>query len=272
MASIGSGRANSLIGREAVLACDGRERRRLHQIGRHLDGGEFRNVGVVRHEAQHAGKPDAGAEPVDQRGEILRVVGGIEAGLLRRERLRNHDRKPDHVEAEAGIVRIADSGEALREQAADERGVADRPAGRRREAQHVAVEPEQHDLDEARAFAVLLEPGAQAVAQPLDGAEHVAFERDRLGKALLGDVARQRLARRDRFLVHAQGLVETQDQLGPEAGGERRTGASQEIGNVFQADLSQQGHDLGRKPQRRERQGRQGLARLARRHDETSAE
>src|SRR5262249_49452094 len=149
--------------------------------------------------------------------------GGIEAGLYRRERIRNDDREPDHVEAEAGVVRIADRGEALRKQAADERGIADRAAGGRRDAQHLAIEPEQNDLDEARAFAVLLEPGFQPLGQPLDGAENVALERDRLGKALLGHVARQRLARRDRLFVHAQSLVETQDQLGAEPGGERRT-------------------------------------------------
>src|SRR5262249_44066607 len=105
----------------------------------------------------------------------------------------------------------------------------------------------QHGLDEPGAFAMLLEPAVEPVAEPLDGAEHVAFERDRIGEALLGDAARQWLARRDRFPVDAYGLIEPPHQRRAEARRERRTRAVEEIGNVLEADLRQQGHDFGRK-------------------------
>src|SRR5262245_32964821 len=98
---------------------------------------------------------------------------------------------------------------------------------------------------------MLLEPAVKPVAAPWEGAQHVTFERDRIGEALLGDVARQGLARRDRFLVVAPALIEPPHQLRPEARGEHGPRAVEEIGNVLEAALRQQGHDFGHKAQDR---------------------
>ena len=177
-------------------------------VGPHLDRGEFRNMRVVRRDAQHATKAEACAEPVDQLGELFPVVGRAGAGnacaksgLHVIEPLRDDDREADHVETEAGIVLVAERGQALGEQAAHQCGGADRPAGGGREPQHLPVDPEQGDFEEPRPFAVLRQRALDALSEPPDGAAHVALERDRIGEALLGDVAGQGPTRRNRLVV-----------------------------------------------------------------------
>ena len=55
------------------------------------------------------------------------------------------------------------------------------------DAKHLAVGAEQRGLQQPRAFAAPLQQCAELCGELLDGAEHVALERDRLGEALLGD-------------------------------------------------------------------------------------
>ena len=70
---------------------------------------------------------------------------------------------------------------------ADARRIAQRLARADLDAEHLSVGAEQRGLQQPRAFAALLEQCAELCGEPLDGAEHVALERDRLGEALLGD-------------------------------------------------------------------------------------
>ena len=93
--------------------------------------------------------------------------------------------------------------------------------------------------------------------QPLDDGEHVLLARDRLGEALLGDIGRDRQARRERLVLAAERAVELAQQVGAEAGGERRARQVDDVADALQADARQRRDRLGRQPQRRERQRRE---------------
>ena len=76
--------------------------------------------------------------------------------------------------------------EAVGEQPADARRIAQRRGGADLEALHLAVGAEQRDLQQPRALAVPLQHAVELARQLLDGAEHVLLAADRLGEALLG--------------------------------------------------------------------------------------
>ena len=167
------------------------------------DDGEFGNVRVLRHEARHAAQAKARAEPIDKMREIGRL-GCRQSGLHRIEPLRHQRGKPHHVEAEAGIAFVAQRRQPIGEQPADARGIAQRRAGADLDALHLAVGAKQRDLQLPRPFAAAFQDARKFARQMLDGGKHVAFKRDRLGEALLGDIARHRQARRDRLVFNAQ--------------------------------------------------------------------
>src|SRR5215831_18096660 len=95
-----------------------------------------------------------------------------------------------------------------------------------------------------------LEPGRE----PLDAREHILLARDRLVKALLRDIARDRQTRGQRFVFAAKGAVELAQELGAEAGGERRARQVEDVADAFQADPRQRGDRLVRQAQRGEGQ------------------
>ena len=131
------------------------------------------------HQAGDAAQAEAGAEAVDEMGE-LGVVGRAVAARARLHRLaalRDERGEPHHVEAEAGIAGVADRGEPVGEQAGDAGGVAQRRAGADLDAVDLVVGAEQRDLQQPRAVLAPLHGGAELGGEPRDGAEHVAFER-----------------------------------------------------------------------------------------------
>ena len=102
--------------------------------------------------------------------------------------------------------------------------------------------------------------------EPGDGAEHVAFEPDRIGEALLGHIGRQRQARRDRLVLPAERLVDAADEDFAEPGGERRARQVDEIADTPEADFGERLDRLRREAQRRRRQRRERRPHLLRRH------
>ena len=101
----------------------------------------------------------------------------------------------------------------------------------------------------------------------LDGAEHVALERDRFGEALLRDRGRDRQARRDRLVVAAERLIDAAHELRAEARRERRARAVEHVGDALQADLRERFDGFGGEAQRGEGEGREDISLIARRND-----
>src|SRR6476619_5635136 len=119
--------------------------------------------------------------------ELRRMIGLGKSGLRRIDPLSDERCQPQHVVAEARIDLVADDAELVGEQMADARRLAQRLAGADLNAKYLAVRAKQRRLQQARAFAAPLQKGAEFRRKLLDSAEHIAFERDRLGEALLGD-------------------------------------------------------------------------------------
>ena len=76
--------------------------------------------------------------------------------------------------------------------------------------------------------------------------EHVLLARDRLGKALLGRIGRNRRARLQRLGLSAERAVELEQELGPEPGGERRARQIDEIADAFEADAWERRNQVAR--------------------------
>ncbi len=173
-------------------------------------------------EPRDAAQAEARAEPVDQMRQLNRVVGCGEPGLRRFVPLGDERRETQHIEAEARIELVADHAEPVGEQMADARGIAQRLAGADLDAEDLSVGAEQRGLQQPRAFAAPLQQGTQFSGELLDGAEHIAFERDRLGEALLRDCGGDRQTRCDRLVVAAERLIDAAHELRAEARRERR--------------------------------------------------
>ena len=193
---------------------------------------EFRNMRVVRHDAQHAAKADAGGEPVDQPGELFPVIGRAGVGnAYAKSGL--HGIEPLRDETERRIMSKPKPGSCSSPSAVRRSANRRRISAASRIARLVAAEsrstlPSTRNSTTSTSRApspCCSSVRSRRLAEPLDGAEHVALERDRIGEALLGDVARQGPARRDRLVVAPQGLVETPDQLGRRTGRRARRAA-----------------------------------------------
>src|SRR5262249_34693231 len=90
--------------------------------------------------------------------------------------------------------------------------------------------------------------------EPLDAREHILLARDRLVKALLRDIARDRQTRGQRFVFAAKRAVELAQELGAEAGGERRARQGEGGADGVPAGPRQRGDRLVRQAQRGEGQ------------------
>jgi hypothetical protein len=204
-------------------------------------------------------------------GALAFAVGGGapgmgEHGLHGFAPLGDEGGEPHHVEAEAGIAGLADGGEPVGEQAGDAGGLAQRRAGADLDPVHLVVGAKQRDLQEPCAVLAPFHGGAEPPGEPGDGAEHVAFEPDRIGEALLGHIGRQWQARRDRLVQPAERLIDAADEDFAEPCGQRRARQIDEIADLSEADFGERLDRLREKPQRRRREGCQGRAHLLRRH------
>ena len=141
VASIGSGRSNSRIGRTGAeglgLTQDQTEDGSSDGIcsafsasgagtAATANSGICVSCGTSRVTPAQA---EARAEPIDQMRQFFGVIGRGQSGLHRIATLGDERREPHHVEAEAGIAGIAEDGEPLGERAADAGG--SRAAARR---------------------------------------------------------------------------------------------------------------------------------------------
>ena len=73
---------------------------------------------------------------------------------------------------------------------------------------HGAIGAEQRHLEQPSALAAPLQHRPKPATELLDGAEHIVFARDRLGKALLGHGHGNRQARRDWLLDKTERLID----------------------------------------------------------------
>ena len=256
-------------------------------MGRQGNDGEFRDMGVLLHQAGDAVQSEAGAEAVDEMGERSIVVGVTESvlqesvsyapalrkpALHRLAALRDQCGETHHVEAEAGIAGLSDHGQAVGKQVRDADRIAHRCAGTDLDAVDLVVGAEQRDLQKSRAVLAPLHGGAKLGGEPHDGAEHVAFKADRIGESLLGHIGRHRPSRRDRLVFPPERLIEAADKDFAEPGGERCARQVNDIGDALEAELGERLDGFGRKPQGRHRQRHEGVANPARRHQGRAAE
>ena len=170
---------------------------------------------------------------------------------LRGHRLGDEHAEPGEIEAEAGIERVGELVEPLAEQRANAGGIADGARGRNRAPAHHAVGAEQDELDPPRALAAAFQHGFEARREFFDDAEHVLLARDRLGKALLGRIGRNRRARLQGLGLPAERAVELEQKLRAEPRGERRARQIDEIADAFQADAGERRNQVARQTQRR---------------------
>ena len=220
----------------------------------------------MRHQPDHPPQAETRAQSIDQMRELGVLIQRRKAGLRWVETLGHQGREPQHVETEPGIAGIAQHGETVGKQTAHALGIAHRRTGAEFDAMHGAVGAEQRDLKKPRPLPAPLEQPIEIARKLLDGAEHVGFKRDRIGKTALHQRGRDRQTRLDRLILAAERLVDPADELNPETGGERGARTLQHIADVLEPDLRQRIDDLGRKSQRGERQRRERCAHLGRRH------
>jgi hypothetical protein len=122
------------------------------------------------------------------------------------------------------------------------------------------------NLQQPRAILALLHDGAKPLGETPDCAEHVAFERDRIGEALLGHISGDRQVRRDRLIFPPERLVEAADQKFAEAGGEGRARQVDEIADALESEFDERLDGFGRKAQGRDREREKRFAHGFRRH------
>ena len=234
-------------------------------------------MGVLLDEAGDAVEAEAGAEAVDEMGEF-RIVASPESAL-----------------AEAGLHRLAAldvTRAASRTMSKPKPGsqaspiAASRSANRRAMLGGIAHRRGGADLDAI--YLVSVRNSATCIsrapswrcsmaapscsASRADCAEHVAFERDRIGESLLGHIGRHRQARRDRLVFPPERLVEAADQKFAEPGGERGARQVDEIGDALEAEFGERLDGLGRKAQGRRPAAAEALrASRSRRHQRRRA-
>ena len=282
MASIGSGRRNSRIGRAGrqpaasakasvedwakdwakIVAGDvGRPALAFAGILRRGGGGdgEFRRMGGVEGEPGHAPDAEPRAKPVDEIGEIGRralVLPDVEAiGLILVLALDFERGEADDVKAIAGVEGRAVIGgarglEAFAKQPRDGGRFAQGPARGRLKTHDRAIDAKQAGLEPPRAFAMAREQAAEILRQRLDRGFDILALRQSIEEAPLGHEGRRLEARRDGRFRKAQQSVEARIKRGPATGGDGRAGAHQDIADAAQAGLGE-----GFQRRRIERQG-----------------
>ena len=99
--------------------------------------------------------------------------------------------------------------------------VAHRSRGAGGDALDRAIGPEEGKLEASRAVAARCQRRLESRREPLDAREHVLLPRNRLVKALLRDIGRDRQTRGQRLVFAAERAVELAQEIGTEAGGKR---------------------------------------------------
>src|SRR5260221_13234391 len=99
-----------------------------------------------------------------------------------------------------------------------------------------AIGAEEDKLEAPRPLAARCQRRLEPRREPLDAREHILLARDRLVKALLRDIARDRQTRGERFVFAAKRAVELAQEIGAEAGDERGARQGAEVAHAVQAD------------------------------------
>ena len=169
----------------------------------------FRDMGVLRQMHDHALATDPRGDAVDQFGQFVIVMHiGIEIVLLLHYDFGAAGREPDQIEAETGIERIAQGIEPLAKQPVDDCALGHRQSGIDRDRAHRRRRCGRNYASSRRAPLPCLSIAATSICASRDKRrrDHLVG-RDRLGKTLLHDVIRQRLARIDRRIALPQRLL-----------------------------------------------------------------
>src|SRR6266404_3151895 len=233
-----------------------------HGLCRHGRGGEFGNVAVAGEEPRNAPPSEPRAQPIDQAVELGLIFARAETDLLVRESFGVEYRKPRQIEAEARIDLVAERGKPLDEQRADRLRVSHGTRRARCDAFDHAIGAKESKLEPPCSLAVRRQRRLEAAREPLDAREHVLLARDRLVKAFLRHIRRDRQTRAQRLVFAAERAIELAQEIGAEAGGERRARQTENVADAFQADARQRGDRLLRQPKRWERQWRKTFARI----------
>ena len=219
--------------------------------------GAFRDMRILRQMHDHALAADPRGDAVDQRGQLVIVVDmAVEIALLLHHDLGAACGETDEVEAEAGIEGIAQAHRAARR---NRRSITlprvTGLAGIDHERAHRAIGAEEARLQPPRALALLLHRGDQRHGEPRQRRGDHGLGRDRLGKTLLDDVIRQRLARADRGIALPQRLLQPRGEGGAEARGDLVARARGDIADGLQAGAAQAAGDgsLGAEREHRQR-------------------
>src|SRR6516162_2443197 len=193
-----------------------------HGLRRHRRAGEFGDMAVTGDETRNPSPSEPRAQAIDQAVELGLIFTGAETDLLVRTGFGVEHREPRQIEAEARIDLVAERGEALDEERADCPRIAQRARGAGGDALDRAIGAEEGELETPRPLAARGQRRFEPRREPLDAREHIFLARDRLGKALLRDIARDRQTRGERFIFAPERAVELAQEIGAEAGGERR--------------------------------------------------
>src|SRR6516165_3583652 len=231
-----------------------------HDLRRHRRGGEFGDMAVTGDETRNPPPSEPRAQAIDQAVELGLIFTGAETDLLVWTGFGVEHREPRQIEAEARIDLVAERGEALDEERADCPRIAQRARGAGGDALDRAIGAEEGELETPRPLAARGQRRFEPRREPLDAREHILLARDRLGKALLRDIARDRQTRGEQFIFAPERAVELAQEIGAEAGGERRARQVEDVADAFQADPRQRGDRLVRQAQRCEGQWRKTFA------------
>src|SRR6266511_3167702 len=192
-----------------------------HGLRRHDRDGELGNVAIAGEKTRNPLPSEPRAQSIDQAIKLDLIFTRAEADLLVPTRLGIKARKPRQIEAEAGIDLVAERGQPLDEKRADHLRVAHRSRGTGRDALDRAIGAEEGQLEASRAVAARCQRRLKSRGEPLDAREHVLLPRNRLVKALLRDIWRDRQARGERLVFAAERAVELAQEIGAETGGKR---------------------------------------------------
>src|SRR5262249_43872288 len=187
-------RAQSSVGAEAADRIPARLGAR-HGLRRHRRGGEFGDMAVTDDETRNPPPSEPRAQAIDQAVEFGLVFTAAETDLLVRTRLGVEHRQPREIEAEARIDLVAERGEPRDEEGPDDPRIAHRARGAGGDALDRAIGAEEGKLEAPRPLAARRQRRLEPRREPFDAREHILLARDRLGKALLRDIARDRQTR-----------------------------------------------------------------------------
>src|SRR5262249_35776208 len=218
------------------------------------------DMAVTGDETRNPPPSEPRAQAIDQAVELGLIFTGAETDLLVRTGFGGEHREPRQIEAEARIDLVAERGEPLDEERADCPRIAQRAWDAGGDALDRALAADEGTLRPPPRLAPRRQRRLEPRREPLDAREHVLLARDRFVKALLRDIARDRQTRGQRFVFASKRAVELAQEIGAEAGGERRARQVEDVADAFQADPRQRGDRLVRQAQHCEGQRRKTFA------------